>query len=190
MFTRCWITLGTTVRVAQSIGLHTKDASNGFSERPEATTNDEKQRIWYSIYILDRLLSLQLGRPPAIDARFFNITPPHLQIAKDLPNRIGQYFPAMIDFSQLIERVLEELYEPFALAHRQNALEKVLKFDSELLEWKSRLPRSLRFDLAHTFETCIISKRQVCFGSVDVVASHSYYIRETCLLLNSTIYAP
>ncbi|MCJ1285244.1 hypothetical protein MMC26_004584 [Xylographa opegraphella] len=56
-----WIALGHAIRVAQEIGLH-RETISGSSEEDE-----QRRRIWWSIYVSDRLLSLALSRPPGID---------------------------------------------------------------------------------------------------------------------------
>ncbi|MCJ1385365.1 hypothetical protein MMC17_008487 [Xylographa soralifera] len=56
-----WIALGYAIRVAQEIGLHRETISGS----PEG--DEKRRRIWWSIYVSDRLLSLALARPPGID---------------------------------------------------------------------------------------------------------------------------
>lgn len=56
-----WTWLGSAVRCAQDMDLHLE---TGARSRVEA---DMRRRVWWAIYILDRTLSLELGRPFAID---------------------------------------------------------------------------------------------------------------------------
>ncbi|KAH9896276.1 fungal-specific transcription factor domain-containing protein [Xylariomycetidae sp. FL2044] len=56
-----WACLGSAVRSAQDIDLHLEV---GIRSRVEA---DMRRRLWWAIYILDRTLSLELGRPFMID---------------------------------------------------------------------------------------------------------------------------
>ncbi len=56
-----WTWLGSAVRCAQDMDLHLE---TGARSRIEA---DMRRRVWWAIYILDRILSLELGRPFAID---------------------------------------------------------------------------------------------------------------------------
>ncbi|MCJ1436659.1 hypothetical protein MMC27_006040 [Xylographa pallens] len=56
-----WIALGHAIRIAQEIGLHRETISGSLEE------DEKRRRIWWSIYVSDRLLSLALTRPPGID---------------------------------------------------------------------------------------------------------------------------
>lgn len=163
------------MRTAQAIGLHTESSASGPIQHLDDTLRDRRRRTWYSIYVLDRLLSLQLGRPPAIVESFYNVPlpiPPEDYKAtsygfddgyeQDQNSGVEDYFTAMIKFSHLIGDVLEQLYGP----HRTQLLQKTLlviqNCDNKLLQWRSSLPRRLRFDLGHTFDSSIMFKRQVC----------------------------
>ncbi|KAH7175369.1 fungal-specific transcription factor domain-containing protein [Dactylonectria macrodidyma] len=165
----CWTTLGQVVRIAQSIGLHVESRS---SKPRSATYFERRRRIWYSIYVLDRLLSLQLGRPPAIHDDDCSVPLPCRQADGDIDwtaNDIepveensseGDYFVAVIAFSRLVGCVLRDIYGPM---HTRPTVEMMLStqsLDTQLVEWKLKLPRKLRFDLGHAFDRNITLRRQ------------------------------
>lgn len=56
-----WTWLGSTVRIAQDIGLHRESGPWGVVE------NEVRRRVWWGIYVWDRLLSVELGRVLLID---------------------------------------------------------------------------------------------------------------------------
>ncbi|RPB23196.1 hypothetical protein L211DRAFT_277477 [Terfezia boudieri ATCC MYA-4762] len=56
-----WTWLGLTVRIAQDIGLHRESGPWGVVE------NEVRRRVWWGIYVWDRLLSVELGRVLLID---------------------------------------------------------------------------------------------------------------------------
>ncbi|KAK5661387.1 hypothetical protein OQA88_11286 [Cercophora sp. LCS_1] len=56
-----WMWLGNAVRVAQDIGLHSESGPWPVVE------GEMRRRTWWTIYILDRSLSLELGRPTLIE---------------------------------------------------------------------------------------------------------------------------
>ncbi|QKX53914.1 uncharacterized protein TRUGW13939_00994 [Talaromyces rugulosus] len=59
--------LGTAVRIAYSLGLHRDPpASLGI------TKTELRRRIWWSLYVLDSKLSLELGRPMVVDLNTSN----------------------------------------------------------------------------------------------------------------------
>lgn len=168
---QCWITLGLAVRTAQSIGLHVEE-SHCVSSDDALASRETCRRVWYSIFVLDRLLALQLGRPPSISDDGFNVRLPSRQSDVDLadPNDhvnidrqdwVGDYFLAMIKFSELIGRVFNSLYGPRKLDGAALTLSNIDLLDTELLHWRSGLCRKLRFDLSHTFETSRVFKSQV-----------------------------
>ncbi|KAK5189305.1 hypothetical protein LTR96_010909 [Exophiala xenobiotica] len=167
---RCWTTLGLAVRIAQSIGLHVEEDHR--AGREAALVPQEMcRRVWYSLFVLDRLLALQLGRPPALGDGDFNVRLPSRQSDADLvdpdPQRdihredwVGDYFIAMIRFSEIIGRVFSSLYGPTKAEDVGLILSSIDRLDLELLRWRSDLRRNLRFDLSHTFKSSIIYKRQ------------------------------
>ncbi|KAL1882364.1 hypothetical protein VTK73DRAFT_1923 [Phialemonium thermophilum] len=56
-----WSWLGTAVRVGQDIGLHSESGPWPVIE------GEMRRRTWWTLYILDRSLALELGRPVMID---------------------------------------------------------------------------------------------------------------------------
>lgn len=145
------------------------------------------------MYVLDRLLALQLGRPIAIHEHDFDVNMPSRLEALVLhvengtkspqPNNIESraelpqdhepssmdYFIGVIRFSQILGQVIREIYQPSqAEASPDGMLYSTSSLDNALLEWKNNLVRHLRFDLGHTFEKSITYKRQVS-GPTDVL---------------------
>ncbi|CAK7269819.1 hypothetical protein SEPCBS119000_003766 [Sporothrix epigloea] len=141
----CWTTLGLAVRIAQSIGLHVDADTARSRSRPKsrqvqmlAFCNAElRRRVWYSIYVLDRLLALQLGRPPAIHdedshlrlpsrlgdediqwlggadlSKSDNSSGPAQRPSDPAAPTVGDYFLCMISLSRIIGHVLRDLYSP------------------------------------------------------------------------------
>ena len=175
-FTRCWNTLGLAIRIAQSLGLHVEDAKAVVG--PVFSANNEAQRrVWYSLFILDRLLALQLGRPPAIHEGDFNVNLPIpidiVDTTEDsmLPSQkdkaepsIGHYFIALIHFSLIIGRALRTVYSPQRTDLGEDLLLAIDNLDQELDQWKTSLPRALRFDLPQTFGKSVSFRRQVSWS--------------------------
>lgn len=169
--------------------------------------HESRSRAWYCLYVLDRLLALQLGRPPAIFDQDCHAPIPHPLPELELdgqevhefgtrnglePRLIGDYFASMIRFSSIVGRVLRETYHP----RRQilSSLGSTEGCDKQLLEWKNRLPRHLRFDVGHVFEKSVTFRRQVInhdipqkkhFPAPSMTANFSLQ-RETCWRSSST----
>lgn len=135
------------------------------------------RRTWYSMYVLDRLLALQLGRPMAIHEADFQVDLP--SITDDAPfspagrdganqesyqthEHMMDYFVSVIHFSHILGLVIRELYRPSQIdTSPDQMLHSIAGLDQRLMEWKMNLPRHLRFDLGHTFEKSVSFKRQV-----------------------------
>jgi hypothetical protein len=165
--------------MGQSIGLHVENPPfmRGL-EVSYATERELRRRAWYSMYVLDRLLSLQLGRPMSIHEEDFNIVSPsrseklsfHTNRDDDSSDReaptlrasMMDYFLHVIQFSHIVGWVIRELYQPTQVeSSPEKMLSSASSLDRRLSEWKARLPRHLRFDLGHTFEKSIVFQRQV-----------------------------
>ncbi|KAI9849118.1 MAG: hypothetical protein M1837_005348 [Sclerophora amabilis] len=56
-----WAWLGSTIRISQGIGLHCETGPW------PAIEGEMRRRVWWGVYVWDRLLSLELGRPLFID---------------------------------------------------------------------------------------------------------------------------
>ncbi|KAI9660566.1 MAG: hypothetical protein M1821_009918 [Bathelium mastoideum] len=56
-----WVWLGSAIRMAQDMGLHKESGPWPVIE------TENRRRVWWSIYAVDRIISLELGRPLQID---------------------------------------------------------------------------------------------------------------------------
>lgn len=166
------MTLGFAIRMGQGLGLHIEYA---LPAQPilDEVSRETCRRTWHSAYILDRLLSLQLGRPSAIRDRDCNVQMPsrlgdeHFDIQQrvipcppDNGPQGGDYFVAVIRFSNIVGHVLRDLYTQHTADYSQDMFGRTASLDRELLNWRSGLPRALRFDRGHTLESSPLFKRQ------------------------------
>lgn len=62
--------------MSQGIGLHVSTFQGTHATSSEKVENELRRRTWYSIYVLDRLLALQLGRPVGIHTGDFDVEVP------------------------------------------------------------------------------------------------------------------
>lgn len=130
--------------------------------------------MWYSIYVLDRLLSFQLGLPPAIHDYDCHVPLPsrtgdfdidwdgtHLATAEEDSSSTIDYFLAVIAFSGIVDHTLRDLYGPKRNQRTTDDLVSTKDLDQRLVNWKLELPGRPRIDLGHAFEKSFIFKRQV-----------------------------
>ena len=171
---RCWMTLGLAIRIGQSIGLHVEEGQAQSHAKGGRIVQEFRRRVWHSAYVLDRLLSLQLGRPSAIRNRDCNVRlPSHIDdtefdLAADrVPDedtssgpKSGDYFIAVIKFSEIVGHVMRDLYRSSTADYSDDMLSRTDRLDAELSNWRMQLPRWLRFDRGHTFERSAVLKRQ------------------------------
>lgn len=167
----CWVVLGQTVRMAQSIGLHVEQ-EHAEATIPNGLMMERRRRVWSCIYVLDRLVSLQLGRPPAIHEDYCRVALPARLGDSDIDwdgdglpvdftgPSTGDYHIALIKFSAIISHVLREQCSAKASSDLAAELVKTKELDGLLSQWKHSLPRTLRFDLGHAFEKDFVFKRQ------------------------------
>ncbi|KAI1125694.1 fungal-specific transcription factor domain-containing protein [Nemania abortiva] len=173
---RCWTLLGIAIRLGQCIGLHVnvENSNAGHIDlSPGAKQENIIPRVWYSLYVLDRLLALQLGRPPAIVDEDCHISIPgriqelESEFANDEMSGLinqkdngcaSQYFTYIIEFSSIVGRILREAYHP--RRDMVTKLNMITQHDKMLFDWKQKLPRILRFDLGHAFEKSVTLRRQ------------------------------
>lgn len=57
---KCWVTVGTAIRVSQGIGIQLDLASESQAER------QERKCTWWCCVMMDRVLSMTFGRPPMV----------------------------------------------------------------------------------------------------------------------------
>lgn len=62
-----WISLGSAIRIAQSIGLHLHES---VWEDDCSLSAENKKRLWWSLFELDTMLSSTLGRPQSVNKEF------------------------------------------------------------------------------------------------------------------------
>ncbi|KAK7204885.1 fungal-specific transcription factor domain-containing protein [Myxozyma melibiosi] len=58
-----WVHLGTTIRLAQALGLHRQVLNTQYPKRERLL----RERLWRTVYVLDRYCSSSLGRPMMIE---------------------------------------------------------------------------------------------------------------------------
>lgn len=109
-----WTLTSTAARICQSLGYH-RSASMKDDKPAEAET---KKAIFWYIYIMDKTLSLRLGRSSAIQE--FDICLEMLSSSSDLKYHAwGNVWSLWIETATLHGWVYEQLYSPKALTQSQ-----------------------------------------------------------------------
>lgn len=137
-----WFTLGKAIRMAQDIGLH-RSCSNWTLPPSEIET---RHRVFYSCYVLDRLMGARAGKPLTILDRDFDTDLPKTYEVND-DNQTGppvyQAFIFLIKLSEIYGRILKALYAPKSKPSNSNAgLDDptiLAVLDRRLRNWKKSL---------------------------------------------------
>ncbi|KAI8881510.1 hypothetical protein K501DRAFT_334674 [Backusella circina FSU 941] len=138
-----WYTLGKAIRMAQDLGLHRSCSS--WSLPPSEI--ETRHRVFYSLYIFDRLMSARAGKPLTILDRDFDtdLPVPYEVLDKTGPKGppIYRSFICLIQLSEILGRILKALYAPKSKHSNSNAgLDDptiLAVFDRRLKNWKASL---------------------------------------------------
>ena len=166
--------------MAQGIGLHASSKEAGLSEHDK----EQRRRIWFCLFILDRLVALQLGGAAMVRDSDFTVELPSAVMDGGEYSEVS-YLCHMVGLSKVIGYVIDLLYRPAqAVISLEQLLETISLLDKELLAWRDNLPAHLRFDHAHPFESNVTFKRQVLYLFTILVR------RETFSESSFIIFAP
>ncbi|PGH15981.1 hypothetical protein AJ80_05357 [Polytolypa hystricis UAMH7299] len=136
------------IRLAHSIGLHKRGSA--FNLNPVEL--EQRKRVFWIAYLLDKDMCLRSGRPPVQDDDDMNVDLP----SEDPPDNIGNVplsdgkgkinlFRLMCIFATIESKVYKQLYS--VKASRQSdgeLLNTIGELDRELEEWKDSIPIDFR----------------------------------------------
>ncbi|CAH0031064.1 unnamed protein product, partial [Clonostachys rhizophaga] len=174
-----WSLFGVVVRHAQALGLHRRSA--------RAPANlivlETRKRLFWAIYIHDRILSSIFGRPCALHdgdidqeevtlANDADITP---TACRSSPRDTFCSTAALFHYSRLariLGMILRQLYGPESRSHSIQELHKVaLTFESKLAAWKNDLPTYLDYTKLPASTMSTMTQRQTC--TLKLTFSHA-----------------
>ncbi|KAI9708342.1 MAG: hypothetical protein M1820_004046 [Bogoriella megaspora] len=136
------------IRLSHSIGLHKR--GSGFNLNP--VENEQRKRVFWIAYMLDRDICLRSGRPPIQDDDDMNVDLP----AEDPDDNIGNIpladgkgkvnlFRLMCTFATIESKVYKQLYSVKASKQSDGELLNTIgELDRELEDWKDGIPIDFR----------------------------------------------
>lgn len=157
----CWTVVGLAIRMAQGLGLHL-DPSDFTTEIIE---QEIRKRVWWGCFVMDRILSMKVGRPPTIhDDMNIKVGMPLIiddeYLANDKANPPVQppEIPSKLDFllqviplCRLIDRIRDTLYSGGQVNLSKQKLTGIpkmlslsIELDGDLVAWQKKLPAHLR----------------------------------------------
>ena len=137
--------VGLAVRMAISLGLHEK------APTPEGATLREaeleyRRRVWWSVYSMDRILTVKSGNPVMIHDEDISVAMP-----SRLPSE-PEYCPAVVlavytELSRILGGISRRIYSPRFLSSPDEPQEAMYDIAGTLQRWHDAIPHQLRFDI-------------------------------------------
>ncbi|TVY15369.1 Fusaridione A cluster transcription factor fsdR [Lachnellula arida] len=136
------------IRLSHSIGLHKR--GSGFNLNPVEI--EQRKRVFWIAYIVDKDICLRSGRPPAQDDDDMNVELP----SADPEDNIGNIpladgkgklnlFRLMAEFATIESKVYKQLYSTKAAKQSDGELLNTIgDLDQQLEEWKDSIPIDFR----------------------------------------------
>lgn len=166
-----WSSFGIISRQAQALRLHRESKSPQMS----SSENESRKRLFWSVYIYDRLLSSIFGRPAAIHDD--DIDQEECQFADDDEEATlsetefkgrGEFLTgaALVYYARLAKilgRVLREFYGPIRKRYDLSELKgRALEVERLLEQWLTGLPAFLNFISLPSLAMSTLIQRQLC----------------------------
>ena len=162
---QCWNLLGLMVRIATSVGLHSKLGQDDIIP----VEREVRKRTWWGCVVLNYTLSMKFGCPPLLRADESNVEFPlevddqyiiNTSVTSRQPNgspSFISFFVNSIQLAHIVHNVSEMLYSRRPHTQDQNAnkrdrtqqttcsyvLSKIVTLDGQLQAWLDNLPRHL-----------------------------------------------
>ncbi|CAG8704550.1 9440_t:CDS:2, partial [Cetraspora pellucida] len=142
-FNNGYMFLGMAIQMAHLLRIDVIDDSLDPGE------NEERQRVYYCLYIRDRWHSFFLSKPPVIDFVANRVPLPKLASFSQL---VKDHFIAFVELSHILGRIWTFGYSPSSKPscedwrhHLANPLSDLMKIRSSLANWLKKLPSQLQY---------------------------------------------
>ncbi|EXK43525.1 hypothetical protein FOMG_02470 [Fusarium oxysporum f. sp. melonis 26406] len=150
--------VGSALRLATVMGLHL-NIDDTYVADPEL--REHRIRVWWSVYVLDRLLSSKIGLPPLISDDDISVNLPSTSAALGSED-FGDHFCflAVVRLAKIAGNISRSLY--VRTPQRGTFLQRVTKIRDELHHWKEELPEQMKLDFSRSDEAENHSKSIIC----------------------------
>lgn len=143
-----FVLVAAAIRLSHNIGLHKR--VTGFNLNPIEV--EQRKRVFWIAYMLDKDLCLRSGRPPAQDDDDMTVELPDADPADNIGNIPladskckMNLFRTMCEFSVIESKVYNRLYSTKASKQSDGELLNAIgELDQELEEWKDSIPVEFR----------------------------------------------
>lgn len=132
--------IGTAVRLALGLGLHRTlvDSHLTLSEV------EERRNVFWVLYVLDRGVSLRVGRPPTICEEDIEVSEPTLGRTSQ-PSQVKDGFAQFVKLNRIKSEIYSKLYSVRSLRGDCQAerLATLHHLDEKLIIWQKSLPKDM-----------------------------------------------
>ncbi|KAF6764452.1 fungal-specific transcription factor domain-containing protein [Ephemerocybe angulata] len=163
---KCWYMLGFAIRAAQDIGLHRKPKS----EVLPSVESELRKRVFWRLALGDSVISITIGRPPAInlidfdadlpiecDDEYWETGDPSTDFKQPAgkPSKMA-YYTSLMKLTEIYCQARRAFYSvkhpevPPGMSEDDWDREVLAKLDSALNAWVDKVPEHLRWDRHHT----------------------------------------
>ena len=140
--------IAAAIRLANSIGLHKRGSGFNLTK----VEIEQRKRVFWIAYTIDKDICLRSGRPPAQDDDDMNVELPTEDPSDNIGNvpladgkGTANLFRLMVEFATIESKVYKQLYSTKASKRSDGALLNTIgELDNELQEWRNKIPLELR----------------------------------------------
>ncbi|KAL4951897.1 fungal-specific transcription factor domain-containing protein [Aspergillus filifer] len=140
---------GMAMRIATSLGLH-RASSDENQPSMSSVEREHRVRLWWTVYIFDRMTCSRLGRPVAIQDDDIDVEMPSLEpLVVENQRKLDrpEHLIAYIGLARITGRIMSEIYGPSTRAGTGTGklVQNVRSILQKLRTWDSEIPNSLRW---------------------------------------------
>ncbi|KAJ5354553.1 hypothetical protein N7541_005597 [Penicillium brevicompactum] len=146
----CWYSFGTTTQLVTALGLHRRLSGKLSKNGGSCLELELRKRIFWSVYTLDKYLSIMFGRPRLLhDEDIDQDLPDEMNdddlLEEDPTRRTGSTDSMMIAsvlhyrLGRILGDISRQLYSIYPIS-RDSPLETAVRLTSELEKWKETVP--------------------------------------------------
>ena len=175
---KAWGVMGGAIRICQRLGLHlpTTPTASAF---PNPVDRELIKRVWHGCLMVERMLCMNLGRPPMVPTSCNNAVPLPLDLDEQdyqsdiLPEAhyeresifaasggeatMISFFILSVDLYEIVQDILLSFYADETASDRISGYEcyfvgpgSIFEIDNKLAKWCSRIPSKLQLDYGAT----------------------------------------
>ncbi|KAG0256352.1 hypothetical protein BGZ95_005522, partial [Linnemannia exigua] len=195
---RAWMYVGISIRMAQHLGLN-RDCLK-LNPHMSAIDREERNRIWWTCFMADRIISTSFGRPQGINEHDVDATYPegvdeeNIQMEYRLEGATSmltgpsphseQKFVYMASLMRILGRVMVSLYSPRSKASSLSTSSMtnpapLEQLDKELTDWLLTLPPHLQFRSVQQEPGTFVCTLHMTFYAVLILLHRPYSHRSS-----------